>query len=303
MRLPSKQELKQNIRSTLVVQAEVLYLGVGGELGQVLASKILGVPVGEGTLPTDMFGDDNIDEIPIEHLSIYQCVMGLRELLEMRSLGYGPKSEALDSDYIEQEYLNLLELHLSALPEMTFGGYNWGSCARGPLRELLLAGKAWHHLATMIDQGTQGEFEPEALTPTDLSIISDLELRSLRNQVGPSKKLRSVERYQPRKTQVGERGYAAINRFDALDWLVQRKGFAFAPVEKRLFANRLETLDNPINQARAALIVALIRGKTFTALAQDLDVQEEVLRELGDGSEHFELAAKVANFVMNSERG
>lgn len=302
MRLPTLPDLELHLRSALVVNAEVQYLAVGGELGQKLATLITGRAADANTIPTDVFGGDEIQTIPIAHLSIYNCILRLRELLEARSLGFGAQSDALDGDYIEQEYLDLLELYLSALPEMTFGAYDWGSCRRGAMRDLLRTGKAWHHLACMVDLGASGDFDLEQLTATDLALIADIELRSLRNLVGPNKKLRSQEQYQKRKTQVSERGFATINRFDALDWLVQRKGFAFAPVRAGLLASRLKTIEDPITRGRAALIAAFVRGKPVVRLADELALPALQLRELGDGQRHEELAERLTQHVIQLDQ-
>lgn len=298
MRLPTVPELELHLRTTLVVNAEVQYLSLGGELGLKVATNIIGHSANLHTIPTDVFAGDEIQAIPIAHLSIYNCILNLRELLEANSLGYGAQSRALDSDFIEQEYLDLLELYLSALPEMTFGAFDWGGCRRGAMRDLLLTGKAWHRLACMVDQGTRGDFGIEQLTATDLALIADIELRSLRNLVGPNKKLRSQEQYQKRKTQVSERGFATINRFDALNWLVQRKGFAFAPLKVGLLASRLRAIDDPISRGRAALIAGLALGHPFNRLAEALEAAELSLRELGDGQGHPELAECLTQFVI-----
>jgi hypothetical protein len=275
---------------------------MGDELGIKLATIITGQASSEGTIPTDAFGGDEIHTIPIEHLSIYHCIVNLRDLLEMHSLGYGPTSDALDGDFIEQEHLNLLELYLSALPEMTFGGHDWGNCRNGAMRDLLLAGRAWHRLVSMVDLGTRGDFDYEQLTATDLALTAEIELRSLRNLVGPNNKLRSQVQSVARKTQVSERGFATINRFDALNWLVQRKGFVFAPVRAGLFADRLKEINDPISRGRAALITALVRGKSFALLANELAVPEQTLRKLGDGIGQKDLAERLTQHVVQLER-
>lgn len=303
MRIAELKDLENHLRRTLVVHAEVHYLSSGGELGLKLATLITGQEAAEGTIPTDAFADEELSSIPIEHLTIYKCIVELRELLEARSLGYGPRSDVLDSDFIEQEYLDLLELYLSALPEMTFGGFDWGGCRFGAMRDLLLAGKAWHRLACVVDEGSSGNFEFEHLTATDLALIANIELRSLRNLVGPNKRLRSHEQYQKRKTQVSTHGFATINRFDALDWLVQRKGFAFAPMRSGLFANRLDKVDEPVDRGRAAIIAALARGVPFIRLADELGAPEHHLRELADGQDHRELAKRLTEYVTKFDHG
>lgn len=302
MRLPSLSELQKHLQTTLVVNAEVQYLAAGGKLGAQLASLITGTNFEEGTLPTDAFDDASISTIPIDHLSIYRCVVELRQLLESRSLGYGADSEALDSDFIAQEYLDFLELHLSALPEMTYGGYDWGGCRFGAMRDLLLAGRAWHRLVSIIDLGSAGDFHADGLTATDLALIADIELRSLRNLVGPNKKLRSQEHYQKASSNVGVRGFATINSFDALDWLVQRKGFAFAPVKAGLFVERLDRISDPIARGRAALIASFVFEKSFLALAEDLQEEVHRLRELADGQCHYDFAERVARHVMEIDK-
>lgn len=303
MRLPTLSDLEANLRTTLVVHAEVQYLGLGGELGKDLAMQVTGQVVEIETIPTDCFGDAELSAIPVEHLAIHKCIVELRALLDARSLGYGPRSGALDGHFIEQEYLDLLELYLSALPDMTFGGFDWGNCRLGAMRDLLLAGKAWHHLASVIDEGASGVFEAERLTATDLALIADIEVGSVRNMVGPNKKLRSEERYLKRKSHVSERSFATINRFDALDWLAQRKEFGFAPIKAGLFADRIAQIDDPIAQGRAALIAALVRGHPFAQLAKDLDLPEGQLRELGDGSGREELAAQIVRHVVAIDQG
>lgn len=303
MRIPSVAELERNLRETLVVKAEVLFLSMGGELGVRLATMVTGVPADESSIPTDAFDEANLQQIQLAPLAISRSVLDLRSLLVARSLGYGPTSDALDGDYVEQEFLDLLELYLSALPEMTFGGCDWGSCRHGALRDLLLAGRAWHHLVRMIDEGTQGDFDIELLTATDLALIADIEVRSLRNLVGPQRQLRSQELYQKRKTKISERGFAVINRFDALDWLIRRKGFSFARLRPGLLASRIERIEDPLQRGRAALIAAFVLGQALNSLSKALDESELALKAIGDGQGATDVANRLASYVVQFDQG
>lgn len=303
MRLPTLRDLEMHLRTTLVVHAEVHYLSAGGPLGAELASLLTGQKADSAGLPTDSFDGEEVGSIPIEHLAIYRCIVGLHELLLARSLGYGPGSHTLDCDFIEQEYLNLLEMYLSALPEMTFGGYDWGGCRYGAMRDLLLAGQAWHRLLSVVDQGTYGDFDAEELTASDVALIADIEVRSLRNLVGPKKRLRSQEQFQKPNTRIGMRGFATINRFDALDWLIQRKGFAFGPVKPGLLAARLEEIPDAIARGRASLIVSLLLGLPFPRLGKTLCEDECQLRALGDGHGDQALARRVAQHIIELDAG
>lgn len=302
MRIPDLTDLERNLRETLVVRAEVLMLGMGGELGAQLASLVTGGLVDEHTIPTDTFDGTNLDDIPVAHLAIHHCLIGLRALLEAKSLGRDPTSTTLDSDYIRQEYLDLLELYLSSLPDMTFGGFDWGGCRNGAMRALLLAGQAWHRLLCMIDEGTYGDFDLELITATDLAMLADLEVRSVRNLVGPQKRLRSKEHHVERKTQVSERGFATINRFDALDWLVSRKDFKFSDLKPSLLAARLDGVANPVARGRAAILCALVRGLPFSTLAARLNLEEKTLRDLADGIGQPQLAERITQHVLQSEQ-
>ena len=299
MQIPTNSEIDQNLRQALVVKAEELLLMAGGEVGSALAEAMTGAKL-DGELPSDFFVDDaQFNAINIEKLEIRSHFESLRTLLVNRSLAADASYGSIDSDHIEQEHLEFIELFLSSLPNIALGGRDWTGCRNGPIRDLLSLGRAWHRLTCVIDDGTNGDFDLEWLTATDLALIAGIEVRSIRNMVGPNKMLRSFEKYQKRKTDLGSRGFAAINRFDALTWLNERKGFHFADMKQGFWANRLEKVEDEMSRGRAALLAWLAMNNPRQHLAVTLGVDDDHLRDLGDGQATLTFAQSVFSFVIN----
>ncbi len=150
--------------------------------------------------------------------------------------------------------------------------------------------------------GTRGEFSDDSLTSTDVALLAGIEVPTIRNLVGPNRVLRSVERYHKRTSAVAERGFVAINRFDAIIWLRGRKNFRLGPLRPGLFAKRLEELSDEPSLGRAALLAGLVIGLRMDALAATVDTDENSLRQLGDGSVDDDLGRRLADHVIEIDR-
>lgn len=302
MRLPSIDLLMANIREALVVKAEELSLMAGGARGEQLIELVTGVP-GVSQLPTDWFADQTaLEQIDPHRHEITRRVLELRTLLLARSCGGKPDDGALDSDLMDQEYVQHIELFLSSLPEMMLGGQDWSGCRNGAVHDLLITGRAWQRLLASIDEGTKGEFGIEYLTATDLALVAGIDVRTMRNQVGPSRALRTIAQYREKRTSVQDRGFAAINRFDAVPWLFGRKDFRIASLKPGLFANRLSDIDDDLARGRSALLAAFVLGMRPDGLAKAMNAGPDAITALGDGVAEGDLPTRLADHVSHFDR-
>lgn len=304
MIIPSVEDLQANLRATLVVQSETLWHAVGSnERGSAIVEQLTGVS-GVTVFPTDFFSDEQaLAQIQLAPLAITQTVLGLREVLENRSIGVGKDSTGIDPDWLEQEHLDLLDLYLDSLPVIALGGWDWTTQKRGALANLLKLGKAWHRLTGTISDSLNGNFDDEVLTPPDLALLAGLEERSVRNLVGPCKLLRSDEHYVGRQSKTRGRSFVAVDRFDALGWLCSRPSFRIKTLRPGLIADHLEAIDAVDLRGRAALIGCFVLGATPTRFAEILGVDTNVVRMLGDGNGDAGLYQSVSEYVTQLDRG
>lgn len=295
--LPDLLAVHANLRSAIVLKAEDLYLTVGGDLGFELARRLTGVSMPEG-LPSDVFSEALIEEIAIERWAITGHVNWLVEMLATRGFGYRPGDGALDSDFMQQEHIDFLELFLATLPGIALGGVDWTAARAGALRDLLRLATAWQRLAQVVDTGLGGDFEVEELGVGDLALIAGVEVRSMRNLVGPNRSIRTVEISRVPRSPVSARAFASVNRVDALAWLRERKGFWLAPLRPGLISKRLTEIDDPKTQYRAAVLASLITGPSLRQLAATLKVSETELKQLGDGIGNTRLGKRVLDHII-----
>nr|WP_166179174.1 hypothetical protein [Altererythrobacter segetis] len=298
MQIPDRQSLEANLREAVVLKAEELLLTGGGTVGRALAELLSGVESGGG-LPTDEFGDaEALATIDPSRLEISSKIWKLCELLEARSLSGRPADGRVDSDAIEQDYLDFIELFLASLPDIALGGEDWTSCRNGAVRQLLLVGKAWHHLQSAIDEGTSGDFSTEQLTAFDVSLLAGIGERTTRNLVGPNKQLRSIEHKKQRKSSIDPRGFVAVNRIDALSWLRDRTDFRIASVRPGLFAERLGRIPDDIDRDRGAYLAALAIGKRTSELADEVGLPASDLRALASGHPSRSSVRRISDHVI-----
>jgi hypothetical protein len=301
MKVPNLTRLERNLRETLVLKAEELSIIAGSEVGAQLVSALTGLNDVHG-LPTDWFAAENeLELIDIDRLAITACIRDLHARLETHSLGMSVDDGRISCEEIEQDDLDPIELYLSSLPDVALAAYDWTGCRNGAVKELFLLGRAWKHLIEALDYGSKGDFDFEPLTVSDVALLAGIEERSLRNKVGKNGPLRSVDQYRERKSPVSQRGFVAIDRFDAIDWLLSRKGFELGRIRPGLVASRLERISDPIVKGRAALMSAMALGKNFEIVAAETGISTELLKALGDGLGSSEVAQGVAEFVAEHE--
>lgn len=298
MKLPDLDALMHNLKETIVVQAESLYLLGGGDKGSRLVAELTGV-VGVNDLPTDRFRNpEALEEIDLQSLAITQHVRELHATLTSRSTGYGPESDALDSDWIEQAHLDFIELYLAGLATIALGGGDWTGCITGAVKQLFLCGRAWHHLLQAINAVLWGDSGDEFLTPIDLSLIAGIEERSLRNSLGPTRSVRTIECKADQGLKVAGRAFVAVNSLDAMAWLRSRKSFQIGPVRPCIVQKRLSDISDLQARTRGALMGAYLTGETQKTLMSALGVSELAIREISDGQADHQLAENLLRLVM-----
>lgn len=302
MDIPSIEALEHNLRETLVLKAEELAVLAGGEVGARLVAELTGVN-DVGGVPTDWFASEGqLIRIDLDRLAITTSVRDLHDRLNARALGIRVGDGWLSSDEIEQEALDPIEQFLSSLSHIALAAYDWTSSRNGALKQLLHLGKAWHHLIEALDAGSQGDFSSEPLTVTDVANLAGIEERTLRNRVGKNGPLRSVEQYRQRKSAVSHRGFVAINRFDAIDWLLSRRGFTLGNLRPGLLASRLEQISEPATRARAALISGMALGQRLERIANETGCATTDVKLLADGHGPLAFIDPVVTYIIDFDR-
>lgn len=301
MKLPDLDVLMSNLKETIVVQAETLYLLGGADKGSKLVEELTGV-AGVDCLPTDCFGSSEaLEQIDLQPLAITRHVQELYATLASCSTGYGPGSDAFDSDWIKQEHLDFIELYLAGLATVALGGLDWTGCINGAVKDLFLRGRAWHHLLEGINAVLWGKADDAFLTPIDLSFIAGIDERSLRNSVGPTRSVRTIEHKAVPGLRVAGRAFVAVNSLDAMAWLRSRKSFQIGPVRHGIVQQRLNNISDLQTRARAALMGAYLTGETQKTLESALGVNELAIRKISDGEADHHLAENLISLVMEKD--
>lgn len=301
MNIPEYSALTADLRGALVSKAEDLYLLVGEPRADELVRGFTGVP-GVTGLPSDWFADsEQLDQIDVTALAIWGHIEAMRAILEERALCADPRRGLLDAETIEQEHLDLIEAFLSGLPTVALGGWDWtGTARKGAIYDLLMLGKAWHRLVSAIDLGTSGGFDYDLISGPDLALIAGIEVRSLRNLIGPTKPIRTTEGYtNPKERRLSPRAFSSVNRFDALNWLLNRRNFKLAKLRPGRMAARLQALQRADTLPKAAVLAGLALGQTIERMAVALDVEPASIRAMADGSDTTELTHRLVHHIVD----
>lgn len=276
MVLPDDIALAQNLRATLVAKAEDLALAVGGERGRRLACDLLGA-ANLPDLPSDV-GDETFAAIAIEDLQMWRIVQTLRDYLLTGAMGWGLKPGSLDPDFIAQETLQLLEPYLQAIAQSAAGGYDWTYSRAGALAELLKAGQAWYALLETVDDAVRGDAQGIGrLTADDLALLSGLNIRSVRNLIGPDRSLRSIAATRGPREGSDRRSFVVVEPLDALDWLSGRADFVLQAPRPGVLSKTTASAKADL-QPRAQIMALHVLRLTRRQIAAAIDIPEERLR-------------------------
>lgn len=216
---------------------------------------------------------DIMASLQIEGTQLHRCVRRAYDLLtELRPLGDVKYQDERD------ESIDWLGYFLTAVPTDSYGtGDDYSGIVRDPLRplpRLYNLGVAYLSLVEFV-QGARGAssswgeiFDLIVFTADDLALLADVDVRSVRNAMGPtgSKPIRSFRALPTDRDE--DRAYA--DPVDAIDWLSGRRSF---------MCGRLEAawVDAGIGETQSLRALCALAGMMFWLNGSTTEKMAEML--------------------------
>lgn len=264
--LPTWTTIEKDLRIGLVLVADgCRYLVGTGERGNAAAAAILGIK----EVPAEQL-DDLVEDpqfLSAVAVSETQFAASSRRCFDLVTI-LRPLEE-VDVDEEKAEGTNWLSYFLSFVPRQAMGGLDYTGSFHHPEAPLvILLGMAEARIAlaesvqTLVRQGESGI----GFTPKEIAFLGDVDLRTVRNAMGPKgdKPIRSTARPKP----TGVRSDLVFgDPLDAIEWLAGRRGFHAGRLSPEWVNGFLENI--PSLQAAAALpgLLAWLNRTTTEELA------------------------------------
>ena len=271
-------DIEIDLRTALTLKSDEIYFTLGGAEGRRLRAEYLGVEVFEG-LASDVFSERNeLLHIDLGRFEIAGHIRALNEMISTGSLGLGEHLGTPDPDTVRQYSLDFVEHFLSSLPAVGLGGLDTTSVRNGCLRRFYDRCSAWADLLEAIEGTFADDPDLYRLRVSDLALLSGVELRSMRNRVGPNKPIRTSGQRYHRENALGEASFVGVNTLDALDWLVARRDFQISKLSKSWALQRLKEATQRETLGRATIITALINVGPLFTIAHRLNWTEQKVK-------------------------
>lgn len=275
-----QQKIEHDLRVALTLKADDLWFTVGGERGRQLQAEFLGVEPLNG-LAGESFDEDSLCDIDLSRFAVAGQAAELAETTSNRS--WGPEAGEPDTEDHRNYILDFFEHFLSTLPTVALGGEDSTNVGYGILRDLYLTSYAWFGLVDAVADVFRDLPQLYSIRLSDIARLSGRELRTIRNQAGPTKPLRTTaERQLRRQRTINDPAFVTVNTFDAVDWL-RRRGFEFQPLSLDWGRRRMAEAVEPATKARSLLMLALINFGPRWSIASTLSCDEDQVRRLEDG--------------------
>lgn len=291
MEVPSLDRVETNLRHCLLLKADDLYFTLAEPHGEALRNDFLGIRV-EG-LADENLSEDEIASIDLDRFAIAQRLRNLHEMLLERRLSLTDVHRP-DVEVARYDALEFLEHFLSTLPNVALGGLDLTAARNGEVRQIYNLAYAWLNLIETIEAAFYGETE-STLTVNDLSLLSGLDTRTLRNRCGPDKLIRTSETRAPQRRNSASPAFVNLHALDAVDWLKARKDFVISKIAPAWIARRLAEAD-PVNASRGLLVASIVNLGGMSDLARDFGFTIEQARGWFDKGEP--MPAGIANALM-----
>ncbi|MCV9961955.1 hypothetical protein OIU34_08575 [Pararhizobium sp. BT-229] len=247
-------------------------------LGIDLPSSVSGLLV---SMVTDPWVDAVLSTIAIEHTHLYRTVLRAHRLLsELR-----PVHEVEHQDE-RDESLDWVGYFLTVVPTDSYGtGDDFSDIVQNPsspLPFLHRAGTAYLDLIEFV-QGTVGSHpawndssDMIVFTADDLALLADVDVRSVRNAMGPtgSKPIRSFKAFPTDGDD--ERAYA--DPVDAIDWLSGRRGFKCGPLDAEWVDAGISSTGSLTALGALSGMMFWLNGQTTEKMAENLNWEVEQTR-------------------------
>jgi hypothetical protein len=277
-----QQKIERDLRVALTLKADDLWFTIGGERGRQFQAEFLGVEPFDG-IASEFFDEDGLARIDLSRFAIAGQVAELAEAVVKRS--WGPKAGVPDTEDLRNYNLDFFEHFLSTLPTVALGGEDTTSVGRGILRDLYLTSYAWFGLVDSVADAFRDHPHLYSVELSDLARLSGRDLRTIRNQSGPSRALRTTaERHLRREGPIRDPAFVTVNTFDAVDWL-RRRGFEFQPLALQWAGERIPEAPDAATRARGFLMLALVNLGPRPIIASVLACSEDRVRSIEEGAE------------------
>jgi hypothetical protein len=116
----------------------------------------------------------------------------------------------------------------------------------------------------------------------DLARLSAVELRTMRNRVGPLRPIRTTPERSHKLQALGGTSFVGVNTLDALAWLSARQEVVTSPLDPSWVEDRLGEAKQPSTVGRAPIVLALINEDPLPKIARCLGWAEQKLRKWAD---------------------
>jgi len=282
----AQEQIDHDLRVALTLKADDLWFTVGGKLGRQLQADFLGTGAIDG-LAGEAFDEAGLRDIDLTRFEIAAQFSELARTVATRERG--PKAGVPDTEEQRHYNLDFVEHFLSTLPSVALGGEDATSVRFGILKDIYLTSLAWFDLVDAIANVFWDEPEPDLflLELSELARLSGRDLRTIRNQAGPTKPLRTTAERQLRKDRsIKDAAFVTVHTFDAVDWL-RRRSFDFQPISPEWAHKQIAAASKPATRARSLLMLALVNSGARPLISSTLACSDERLRNLEDGLEQL----------------
>lgn len=271
-------DIEIDLRTALALKSDDIYFTLGGAEGRRLRAEYLGVEVFEG-LASDIFAElSELLHIDLGRFEIASHIQALNEMISTGSLGLGERLGTPDPDTVRQHALDFVEHFLLSLPAVALGGLDSTSVRNGCLRRFYDCCSAWADLLVAIEVIFADDPDLYRLKVSDLALLSGVEVRSMRNRVGPDKLIRTSGQRSHRENALGEASFVGVNTFDALDWLTARRDFQINQLSVSWALQRMKEATQRETLGRAVIVTALINVGPLSAIAHRLKWTEQKVK-------------------------
>lgn len=292
-------DLEDALRRALALKAEDLLHTLGGDEGEQIYEAFLGIAYNRELLTSCLMKQPELETIDLERFKITKQVRALHTMLETLSLGLNPWQQAPDAETIQHEAVYPLKGFLSALPSVAAGIWDTSPVRDGPLRSFFDDCVAWAHLVEAIEQTFDDDGNLYIIRVADLARLSGVELRTMRNRVGPLKPIRTTPQRSLKCQELSGSSFVGVNTLDALIWLSGRQQLVTSTMDPSWVETVLEGASDPRTIGRAPIVLALINEDSFPEIARRLGWPERKLKRWADEgpTDNAEDAKTLANLA------
>lgn len=273
-------QLLRDVATALVLKSDDIFFTVGGDRGRQLRADFLGVRLFDGLASDAFLSDNDFAAIDPHRFEITRHALSLLAMIDARGLGAKSRPHVPDTEITRNFELDFLEHFLSTLPTGELGVWDATHVRNGALKRLFDVSATWLNLIDAIRETFLDNAELFQLRVADLALLSGLELRTMRNRVGPDKPIRTTpkRRHQARRG-LSDPAFVKVHTLDAVAWLIARPSFEIASIDTDWVGRQIHDLSTRAAIGRAAVMTGWLNVGPTKKLAAELDWNENQIVE------------------------